>query len=348
MDQDDEGGFDFFSFLDGVVDDDNRDRSSEEKEDDPLSCPLNSLTDLEMMVRELRRQQTDDLSLLERLIQNQMGTMALCRGQRGELLREAGAIEAVLDVLSSLTSLLPIIGERNHPASEENTLRLAIVAWGAIRDLACGNAPNRKAVRQFRSSSKNESKGTSGNELQALHLQKYHKVSWQVMSTTEIRYVTTVIGVMRNVTHSTPENCLELHRCRVSEMLIWRLLYGGSDESAATELPHASSPWREAAFRTAGTLINMAEKCRECATLYGSNTALVHLLVESSGGNASSKTAPLLHLGLAAIVEAAKNQLPPQEYKWEYVLVREQERKASARRREEERKRLAVQNKTAK
>ena len=76
-------------------------------------------------------------------------------------------------------------------------------------------------------------------------------------------------------------------------------------QSAATELPHASSPWREADFRTAGTLINMAEKRRECETLYGSNTALVNLFGGVLRGNASSKTAPLLHSGLAAIVAAA-------------------------------------------
>ena len=63
-----------FLFLGWILEDNNNDRASEASGDEPFSCPLTSLTDLEMMVREQRRQQADDS------IQNQLGAMALCRG----------------------------------------------------------------------------------------------------------------------------------------------------------------------------------------------------------------------------------------------------------------------------
>ena len=41
---------------------------------------------------------------LQDTIRKHMGSMALCRGKRGEALREAGAVEAVLDIVAELSS----------------------------------------------------------------------------------------------------------------------------------------------------------------------------------------------------------------------------------------------------
>jgi hypothetical protein len=104
---------------------------------------------------------------------------------------------------------------------------------------------------------------------------------------------------MRNLIHSTGDNCVELYKYGVTSMLAWRLLHSG------TSLLDATQPWREAAFRAGGTLINMAEKCNCVALLCARDAALICILIEAWGGTARKTAhAPLLHLDLSAILNA--------------------------------------------
>lgn len=276
------------------------------------------------------------------IVSTHMGSMASCRGERGEVLREAGAIDGLLVVLNDLKSRLPAM-PKDGTASEDTTtmdaidraaMELAVACLGALRDLACGSALNRSAVRYFVSKDK-----TNGLALMAEYLERYHEYSWECIAahTLHLKLLTNVIGVLRNVTHSTPDNCIELHQHGASSILIWRLLCS-SKESTSASLPDNNQPWREASFRAAGTLINMAEKCNDCATLCGSDPLLIHVLVESWGGY--RRTMPLIHLGLAAILHAAETELEPSCYddRWRVILLQEDQRRRLAQRDEEARK----------
>lgn len=264
-----------------------------------------------------------------KLVEMKMGSMAQCRGCQGEVLREAGAIAAILSTLQELVNKLP---SPTDTGREEGVLKLALACFGAARDLGCGSAGNREALREV------ESDGVGGMKLMALYLRRYDGIRWDEVDSLQLKLLSAVIGTMRNVTHSTPENIEQLHQNGVSEMLIWRLKYASGCDDATT-LPDSSEPCREGAFRSAATLINMAEKSRECAELYARDQNLVRLLVESWGGN--NKKLPVLHLGLAAILRSAKAQSEIFVDRWEEILVNEEQRKLVAQRCEEERKRVA-------
>jgi hypothetical protein len=83
----------------------------------------------------------------------------------------------------------------------------------------------------------------------------------------------------------------------------------------------------------------MAEKSEECARIYASNVLLIHMVVDVTGG--VNKKTPVLHLGLLAILQMAKEHLPAKDFDpdWEAILNRERTRKLGAQWREEERKR---------
>jgi hypothetical protein len=272
-----------------------------------------------------------------RVVDIHMGSMALCRGERGEMLREAGAINFLLTTLVAIKSSFPAPTEPQHDSIDEAILALAAACFGAIRDLACGSAENRSAVRTFSLAD------TRGLELLAQYLKLYDKVQWEAIPSHEhLCVLTNTIGAMRNLTHSTGDNCVELYKYGVASMMAWRLLHSG------TSLPDATAPWREAAFRAGGTLINMAEKCNYAAVMCARDETLICILIESWGGTAQ-KTAqvPMLHLGLAAILIAAKVELSNDQYdpSWNVILAKEQERKQVARRKEEKRKRFLLINK---
>lgn len=172
----------------------------------------------------------------------------------------------------------------------------------------------------------------------------------------ELRLFTNALGVLRNISHSNRTNCLFLHEGGVTYMFrIWLLqrCTGGtaplscypqgqrrrepqsSMPQSYQRLPDAGKPWREACYRMAGCLINMAEKCVECAIecsssllttmddggLCGSGIdggdELIWILMESWAGVGvyhqsckeedsslgDSGAIPVLHLGLAAILK---------------------------------------------
>ena len=173
------------------------------------------------------------------------------------------------------------------------------------------------------------------------YLRNYHGVFWGELDCLHLALLACTIGAIRNVTHSTTENCILLHHHGVSQMLIWRLKHGsGYDENETMTLPAASHPWREGVFRCASALINLAEKCPESAEACAADPLAIRLLVESWGG--SQRACPLLHLGLAAVLRCANQQLPPHlfDQSWGAILSNEQQRKGDAQKREEERKRL--------
>ena len=435
-DYDDESGdfLDFFVYTGGSADDDEdtRDAAVAEAPGVTLPSPLSPLSPPTNSALEVAYQQLvseHDPSVLQQVVLRHMGSMALCRGARGEALRRAGLMDAVLDIVVRLlwqdnddddndtdcndgrwsfsccldkrATIVTNVSkqEDEHDGTATGTssasiveihLQLANTCWAAIRDLACGSAANRRAIREYR----NDEFNKGGLEWLVLYLRRGEGVRFldtTVATTTtaaiEIRLLTTVIGVLRNITHATPENCQELHRLGVSSLLTDMILpvspppppppsqqqqqqqqqkqqqQHDNTTAICIGLPPASSLWREATFRAAGTLINMAERHDACATLFATNPTLVRTLVASWGGQQPQKMT-LLHLGLAAILQETKrmystnasrqqaqptaaatttttpvfNQpvFPPE---WDAILKREEERKLSAQRREEERKR---------
>jgi hypothetical protein len=261
-----------------------------------------------------------------------MGSMAQCRGKQGETLRQAGAIQAVLNTLAELQTILPSPSASSNDTSEsEIIMKLAIACCGAARDLACGSAANRTDLRET------ETNGIRGMRLLTIYLERYHMIKWDELDSLHLKLLTALIGALRNVTHSTTENCLELHDLGATRMLIWRLKHGSSGDEAVA-LPDSTKPWREGAFRSASTLINMAEKCPASAATCGSDTELIQLVIESWGG--TNKHLPLIHLGLTAILRSAQEQLPGGLFQdqWTDILDNEAVRKRMAQAREEERK----------
>ena len=171
-----------------------------------------------------------------------------------------------------------------------------------------------------------------------------------------MRLFTNVTGLIRNATHSTKLNCDAFHNEGITDSFIWRLKHGSfypvntdglpnvesqyikNDSCVKVHsttlvslsgivinpptLPEATKPWREACFRISSSLINMAEKCQNCAIQCGKDISLLYLLIESWGGVSLSeksnklsftksklKTTPMLHLGLAATLHVAQDIL---------------------------------------
>ena len=326
-----------------------------------------------------------------------MGSLALCRGRRGDTLHEAGAVAATLSLLAGLNRdvlllhgawaddavrlpTIPVIvsddGGKHSPSCESNnemmiwlaTVALASACIGGIRDMACGNASNRAAISEYRTESihisNDERTAVTGPQILASYVKRYHNLHWEDIlgleggsgrdgrGKRELRLFTDVCGAIRNASHSTPTTCAILHSASVTKMFLWRILQGSKDDSPENvpTLPDASRPWREASFRIAGSLINISERCSECAKLCGSDLDLIRLLVEAWGGAAAgpkgktkqtTASTPMLHLGLAAILHAA-DAISPLDESLRSILDKEDARKDFARKKEAERqKRLA-------
>jgi len=271
------------------------------------------------------------------IVQTHMGNMTLCRGDRGKMLFQSGAIASLLATLAEVYSNLPPPNELIPTDESTEAVLLATACWGAIRDLSCHNAEVRSAVRTFACYDDNGGGGdVRGLQLMARYLAFYDLTTWEdIVCREHLSLLTSTIGAMRNITHSTGENCMELHSYGVTSLLSWRLLHAGPS------LPDVDQPWREAAFRAGASLINMAEKCPGCASECAKNVTLLHILIECWGGKAcNTMQAPMLHLGLAAILKAAKKELPAEEYaqSWNDILQNEEKRKRKAQRKEQERK----------
>jgi hypothetical protein len=319
----------------------------EEEEDDEENYPI--LLYSETLHSELNID--DSLALIrssklsyrerEKIVNVQMGNMALCRGIRGETLRSAGAFESLFSTVYELYDKIPSPLDRVWESLEKTSiLKLATACWNACRDLGCGSAGNREAIRTTTIN------GKGGLQLLTEYLSIYDGISWCDITELHLRLLTSVIGTMRNITHSTTENSSSLHHFGVTKMLIWRLKEASRKQvDHIPSLPMTTDPWREAAFRSASTLINMSEKCPECAKVCGNDPHIVSLLIDSWGGN--QKVLPLLHLGLATVLRSAKQQLSLNIYEkaWDEILNNEEQRQIVARTREEQRK-AAARNKS--
>lgn len=291
------------------------------------------------------------------------------------------------------------------------SLGLAVASLGSLRDLACGSAANRVVILDWIppytikvTNGCNESGYSlvaNGIDMISSYVLRYHNLQWEEILSIkerndtiqqskgdaaivplctergrkELRLLTNALGVVRNASHSTPDNCQAFYEYGLSDLLVWRLspdVYESlnrsdneqtskakercsdrnNDESSITisALPDATRQWREASYRAAGSLINLAEKCPAVASHLGSNRKLIYLLIETWGGaNAividskrsnSSKGVPLLHLGLAAILHAANDGAlgGGLDEVMKQVLEKEKIRKRVAQRKEEERK----------
>ena len=263
-----------------------------------------------------------ELEYRAELVRGHMGSLALCRGARGDVLREAGALDAALNMLDDLNPdgggdskaaplRLPPIGSCNLPTGDlehggvtHATLSLASACMGSVRDLACGSAANRSAICAFRG----RSSGRGGVRILSSYVRRCHPLLWgdilalpgverAVEGRTErgkkeLRLLADGAGAIRNATHSSPSTCEGMHREGVTEMFSWRLKHGEGCHEGGREvvgslppsLPDATRPWREACFRMAGSLINISERCPAASRFCGSDPYLVMLLVEAWGG----------------------------------------------------------------
>jgi hypothetical protein len=279
------------------------------------------------------------------------------------------------------TSFDDIVTNKFHMTA----INLATSCLGSLRDLACGSALNRSAVLIWTPppSCCNETcMIDNGVHLLCEYVARYDGYTFAdilslkqrefdttraeeatieclVTSTdrgkTEIRMLTNVLGVVRNTSHSTPDICQEMFKHGLVDRLV-RLLLTSSSRSrngqatTSSSLPNVSCPWREASFRTAGSLINLAEKCPDVANLLATNRQLIVCLLEFWGGSTanvidklktSSRALPVLHLGLAAILNAAADGALDGglDEVMTCVLKNETIRRMGAQKREDERKR---------
>ena len=247
-------------------------------------------------------------------------------------------------------------GENNEQKDnllQELEFNLVNVTLGALRDLACGNASNRLHIGQYKFYNKRSEAASTmatdtakdtatstfysnGISIISYFIQTYGNQTWEQIAGNgngngngnrlQLRSMTNALGVMRNITHSTPFNCQALHEANMTTHFINRLRgrtcarpctgnYDNIDDANATNadadadadgrdratnssgdndtsredvgcssLPDASKPWREACYRIAGTLINMAEKCQGAAVQCAKDEELIFILIESWGG----------------------------------------------------------------
>mmetsp|Transcript_5358 Transcript_5358/g.11706 ORF Transcript_5358/g.11706 Transcript_5358/m.11706 type:complete len:490 (+) Transcript_5358:33-1502(+) len=274
-----------------------------------------------------------------------------------------------------------------------SALDLAISCLGSLRDLSCGSALNRAAVLAWTppSPARYDTQCIeNGVHVLSAYVNRYDKFEWEdilylkeresntispadgIDSKTptdrgkrELRLLTNALGAIRNTSHSTPDVCQEFFNYGLVDLLVWRLTSDDTLKNTqpttsmpSSSLPEASRPWREACFRAAGSLINLAEKCPDVAYRLGSNRRLIYLLIEAWGGasatvfdpnktNKSTRGLPLLHLGLAAILCAVGNGALEGglDDVMMQVLEKEKMRKRVAQTKEEERKRRQAKHK---
>lgn len=276
-------------------------------------------------------------------------------------------------------------------------LDLAMSCLGSIRDLSCGSALNRAAVLSWTPPSSLQFGAQNienGVHVLSAYVKRYDQLSWEdilslkkcgsnnIMNSTvsasdsttytergrkELRLLTNALGAVRNTSHSTPDVCQEFFDYGLVDILVRRLMPEMSSENsqstniniaASSSFPDVSRPWREACFRVASSLINIAEKCPDVAYQLGSNHSLIYLLIEAWGGagaitvdsdkKSHKQKSLLLHLGLAAILNAADSGGALEgglDDVMTQILEREKIRKRNAQQREEERKRQQAKKK---
>jgi hypothetical protein len=314
-----------------------------------------------------------------------MGTMAQCRGENGSKLRNAGAVEGLLQLLYSLTdhrslylpplllsSLAPIpVSSKLHPSSSSDdgtnvktllpvVLELASTGLAALRDLACGSMSNRTAIGTFQlvddDNGDNDETGTggvtTGIDILASFVDRYQFVTWEHIlsledSRLELRVLTNAIGAIRNVAHSHRNNCELIHNQGMTETLIWRLKLGSESMTLEKEavqqcpsstMPDATKPWREAAYRIAGCIVNLAERCQNVAFRCATDDVLIQILIDSWGGGVGGKNSSLLHIGLGNILKERKETGDVYLDELVFTILQKEGQRADAAREKEKRR----------
>lgn len=305
-----------------------------------LSQAMNFLSTLSLSFEELF-----NIKQVENIITQFMGNMAQCR-IHGKEIRELRGNSSLMTILYNL--ICKWEGFRQKDVSdeclenggemceldgakyrEENKLASAIL--GALRDLSCGDATTRLQIGQFDAIMDNDiqesydvtemsPKHRTGIDIISYFVLKYKYMTWDDIPTQELKTMTNALGVARNITHSTPFNCRAFHDAGMTKVFIHRLVgrfHELSEENVKSvepcrELPSSSEPWREACYRLAGTLINMAEKCQDAAVECAKDEDLIWILIESWGGVKDwnsffytgnlKKAIPVLHVGLVAVL----------------------------------------------
>ncbi len=278
----------------------------------------------------------DVLINYENIISTYLGNMTQCRVYNKEVDR-LGGIKYLVNILHTLIDR-SCKGSSEWWSNKESELNLANVTLGALRDLACGHASNRLQIGKFKLETSQETFAciqshlkykrhsitaknlnskqifvVSGLDITSYFVNTYAKKKWEQIPKMLLRNMTNALGVMRNITHSTAYNCKALHDIGMTTALANRILGIASlgDDACYSSLPDASKPWREASYRIAGTLINMAEKCKEVAFECALNEDLILILIDSWGGlnqdysgskKSKNKAIPCLHLGLKAVL----------------------------------------------
>lgn len=255
-----------------------------------------------------------------------------------------------LNVQSRKLSLDSLKRSEQEQDTYELELQVANVTLEALRDLSCGNALNRIQIGQYDYQIHSEetckydvpvvvvtSPDKSANAriyngigITSFFITRHAHQTWVEIPKAELKSMTNALGVARNITHSTPYNCKALHETGMTSVFIDRLLgkvqtvdQNGNatftfhrldlEEIVSCRcLPDSSKAWREACYRLAGTLINMAEKCRDAAIECAGFEEIIWILIDSWGGvkdwNALfdtgdlKKAIPVLHLGLFAVL----------------------------------------------
>lgn len=270
------------------------------------------------------------------------GSMAQCR-IHGKEINKLNGIKFLMDILRSIIQFWSDyeLGTKNDVDLEQyhKELDVAIVVLGALRDLSCGIAPNRRDIGAYIVEDDHIliEGGVclkNGFDIISFFITRHKHQTWEEIPTQELKSMTAALGVTRNITHSTPFNCQGLHNIGMTEIFANRLrgrikseiFQEGKEDNEYilfSSLPDASKPWREASYRLAGTLINMAEKCRDAADYCAREDGLIWILIDSWGGVKDwtslfeigdlKKAIPCLHLGLFAIL-TRKLQIDEEDY----------------------------------
>eukprot|EP00979_Chaetoceros_neogracilis_P003680 scaffold654_cov253-Chaetoceros_neogracile.AAC.4 len=313
--------------------------------------PYPSIKDLSDAIQYLSQPlDRSNLHYIEYVISTYMGSMAQCR-VHGKEINRLGGIEYLMTILYNLIGYWSL-GERQGDIIanaiedlQQSNLELQVgnATLGALRDLSCGNASNRRQIGQYDYQIHGhaeavakfdedvslatwediETKTCTGIHIISFFITKHARQKWEEIPKLELKGMTNALGVTRNITHSSSLNCQALHKNGMTRIFMNRLcgILNGSENVARSEsgkiglyqsLPDVSKPWREACYRLAGTLINMAEKCRDAAIECASDEVVIWILIDSWGGikdwNALfglgdlKKAIPVLHLGLFAVL----------------------------------------------
>jgi hypothetical protein len=257
---------------------------------------------------------------VQSILASTMGTMALCRGEHGKKLHQAGAVTA----LSQLLYRMHKDGKYND--NNDDRLRLLLPILAAIRDLSCGNPtiradfhhllPDLTELLLHRNNGEEEDDDAkAGND------------SGVVSS---LPFQTALVGTIRNLAHSNGRNGRRLHELGVTTWLVSYLLQHNNAP------PPPSSPDRELYFRTVGTILAIVEKVDAAIPMAMAVTEQC-LMDESSSSSSSKAASKLYHPGLLKLIRSSHEQQPQNRYAT--LLHQEVQRQAAARLREEQRRR---------